>query len=114
MAVLLGRTSMCARLKWHSLLLLRSRALSCSSIARSQEELDRRVMDKTLNRLQEDAPFKAYQRKGSKLKHFAGDDWGMVPCKKEEVVGEEKEVIEYTLPHPIWSQVTRNMGTTKL
>ena len=106
MAVLLGRTSMCAQIKLRSLLLLpaRTAALSCCSTARSQEELDRKFVDKTLNRLQEDAPFKAYQRKGSKLEHFAGDDWGMVPCKKE-VVGEEREVIEYTLPHPIWSQV---------
>ena len=101
MAVLVGRTCLNRNILHYTQLLHKLRPLasfSSSAASRSQEDLDKKFSEKTLNRLQEDAPFKAFAVKGSALKHF-NNGGEVVPVRREE---EEKE---YTLPHPIWTQV---------
>ena len=51
-----------------------------------------------MSRLMEEPALKRFKEKSASLEHFKVDPLAVT-------VVEEKPVEEYTLPHPIWSQV---------
>ena len=72
----------------------------CTSCAiRGQKDLDEKVEGKILSRLMEEPALKRMKEKSAVLKHFKVDQ------SADVTVVEEKPIEEYTLPHPIWSQV---------
>ena len=71
----------------------------CTTVQREgQKDVDEKVAEKILSRLMEEPALKRFKEKSSSLEHFKVDPLAVT-------VVEEKPVEEYTLPHPIWSQV---------
>ena len=71
----------------------------CTTVQRQgQKDVDEKVAEKILSRLMEEPALKRFKEKSASLEHFKVDPLAVT-------VVEEKPVEEYTLPHPIWSQV---------
>ena len=76
----------------------------CTSCAiRGQKDLDEKVEGKILSRLMEEPAVKRFKENSANLEHFK-----VVNQSAAVTVVEEKPHEEYTLPHPIWSQVHPN------
>ena len=71
----------------------------CTSFTREgQKDLDQKFEEKIMSRILDEPALRRLKEKGAKLDHFKVDQTAVT-------VVEEKPLEEYTLPHPIWSQV---------